>query len=56
MELFSNIVLAAPELFTLSTTLLMFTGTLVGRLAGAIPGFTIAMAVVHRRAARSRGR
>lgn len=41
-----NIILAAPELFTLTTMALMMLGTLVGLLAGAIPGFTIAMAVV----------
>ncbi|MEP5155054.1 tripartite tricarboxylate transporter permease [Planktotalea sp.] len=46
MELFGNIALAAPELFTLTTMALMMLGTLVGLLAGAIPGFTIAMAVV----------
>ena len=46
MDFFSNIVLAAPELFTPTTMALMLLGTLVGLLAGAIPGFTIAMAVV----------
>ncbi len=46
MDMFSNIVLAAPELFTLTTISLMMLGTFVGLLAGAIPGFTIAMAVV----------
>ena len=46
MDLFSNIALAAPELFTLTTIALMMLGTFVGLLAGAIPGFTIAMAVV----------
>ncbi len=46
MELFGNIALAGPELFTLTTMALMMIGTLVGLLAGAIPGFTIAMAVV----------
>lgn len=46
MDLFTNIGLAAPELFTLSTMALMMLGTFVGLLAGAIPGFTIAMAVV----------
>ncbi|AZV80196.1 Tat pathway signal protein [Parasedimentitalea marina] len=46
MDLFSNIALAGPELFTLTTMALMLLGTFVGLLAGAIPGFTIAMAVV----------
>lgn len=46
MDLFTNIALAAPELFTVSTMALMLLGTFVGLLAGAIPGFTIAMAVV----------
>jgi putative tricarboxylic transport membrane protein len=46
MEFFANIGLAAPELFTVSTMALMMLGTFVGLLAGAIPGFTIAMAVV----------
>jgi putative tricarboxylic transport membrane protein len=46
MNLFTNIGLAAPELFTLTTMALMMLGTFVGLLAGAIPGFTIAMAVV----------
>lgn len=46
MEIFSNLALAGPELFTLTTMALMMVGTLVGLLAGAIPGFTIAMAVV----------
>jgi len=44
--MFENIALAAPELFTLNTMLLMVVGTVAGLLAGAIPGFTIAMAVV----------
>lgn len=46
MDFFGNIGLAAPELFTLTTMALMMLGTFVGLLAGAIPGFTIAMAVV----------
>lgn len=46
MDIFTNIGLATPELFTLSTMALMMLGTFVGLLAGAIPGFTIAMAVV----------
>lgn len=46
MDLFQNLSLAAPELFTLSTMALMLLGTMAGLLAGAIPGFTIAMAVV----------
>ncbi len=44
--MFENLVLAAPELFTLSTMMLMMVGTVAGLLAGAVPGFTIAMAVV----------
>lgn len=46
MDLFTNIGLASSELFSFSTMALMMLGTLVGLLAGAIPGFTIAMAVV----------
>ena len=46
MDLFQNLATAAPQLFTVSTMLLMMVGTLAGLLAGAIPGFTIAMAVV----------
>lgn len=46
MEFFGNIALASAELFTMTTMALMVLGTLVGLLAGAIPGFTIAMAVV----------
>ena len=46
MSLFENLAAAAPELLTWSTMLLMMIGTLAGLLAGAIPGFTIAMAVV----------
>ncbi len=46
MNMIENILLAAPELFTVATMALMMLGTLVGLLAGAIPGFTIAMAVV----------
>ncbi len=44
--MFENIALAAPELFTINTMMLMMAGTFAGLLAGAIPGFTIAMAVV----------
>lgn len=44
--MFENIALAAPELFTLTTMMLMLAGTFAGLLAGAVPGFTIAMAVV----------
>ena len=46
MELFANLAVAAPDLFTWSTMALMMVGTFAGLLAGAIPGFTIAMAVV----------
>jgi len=46
MDFITNIGLAAPELFILPTMSLMMLGTFVGLLAGAIPGFTIAMAVV----------
>lgn len=46
MELFTNLGLASSELFSFTTMALMMLGTLVGLLAGAIPGFTIAMAVV----------
>ncbi|MEH6728278.1 MAG: tripartite tricarboxylate transporter permease [Hyphomicrobiales bacterium] len=46
MDLFTNIGLASAELFSVTTMALMMLGTLVGLLAGAIPGFTIAMAVV----------
>lgn len=46
MDLITNLGLASSELFSLTTMALMMLGTLVGLLAGAIPGFTIAMAVV----------
>lgn len=46
MELFDNFLLAAPELFTFKIMALMIVGTFAGLIAGAIPGFTIAMAVV----------
>ena len=46
MDLFDNLLLAAPELFTVKIIALMIVGTVAGLLAGAIPGFTIAMAVV----------
>ena len=41
-----NILAASGELFTLQTMLLMAVGTIAGLLAGGIPGFTIAMAIV----------
>ena len=41
-----NILAASGELFTLQTMLLMVVGTIAGLLAGGIPGFTIAMAIV----------
>ncbi|MEM7508648.1 MAG: tripartite tricarboxylate transporter permease [Pseudomonadota bacterium] len=41
-----NLMLALGEVGNLTTVALMFTGVAVGLLAGAIPGFTIAMAVV----------
>ena len=41
-----NIMAAANELATLKTILLMMVGVAGGLIAGAIPGFTIAMAVV----------
>ena len=41
-----NVMLAFGEILTLKTLLLMMTGVAAGLLAGAIPGFTIAMAVV----------
>ena len=41
-----NIIAAANELATLKTILLMLVGVAGGLIAGAIPGFTIAMAVV----------
>ncbi len=41
-----NILAASSELFTLQTMLLMLVGTIAGLLAGGIPGFTIAMAIV----------
>lgn len=46
MGLFENLLIAAPEFFTLKIMALMIAGTIAGLLAGAIPGFTIAMAVV----------
>lgn len=46
MDFFNNVALAAPELFTVTTMALMMFGTFAGLLAGSIPGFTIAMAVV----------
>lgn len=44
--MFENILLAATELASVSTMLLMAGGVVAGLIAGAIPGFTIAMAVV----------
>ena len=44
--IFENILLAVQELSTLETLLFMSIGTLAGLVAGAIPGFTIAMAIV----------
>ena len=44
--IFENIILAVQELATFKTLLLMSVGTIAGLIAGAIPGFTIAMAVV----------
>ncbi len=41
-----NVIAAANELATLKTILLMLVGVAGGLIAGAIPGFTIAMAVV----------
>lgn len=44
--IFENIINASAELFTISTVLLMMVGVTAGLIAGAIPGFTFAMAVV----------
>lgn len=41
-----NIINASAELFTISTVILMMVGVVAGLIAGAIPGFTFAMAVV----------
>ena len=41
-----NIILAFGEVLTIKTVLLMTLGVAGGLVAGAIPGFTIAMAVV----------
>ena len=41
-----NILNASAELFTISTVILMMVGVTAGLIAGAIPGFTFAMAVV----------
>ncbi len=46
MGLVENILVALPALFTVKIMALMIVGTAAGLLAGAIPGFTIAMAVV----------
>ncbi|NQV82929.1 MAG: tripartite tricarboxylate transporter permease [Rhodospirillales bacterium] len=43
---FENIIAASGEIATLKTILLMMVGVAGGLIAGAIPGFTIAMAVV----------
>ncbi len=44
--IFENVMAASGELFTITTMMLMVVGVTAGLLAGAIPGFTIAMAVV----------
>lgn len=44
--IFENLLAASSELFTISTIILMMVGVLAGLIAGAIPGFTFAMAVV----------
>ena len=41
-----NILAAFSEILTLKTLMLMMVGVAGGLIAGAIPGFTIAMAVV----------
>ena len=41
-----NLLSASSELFTISTIFMMLVGVLAGLIAGAIPGFTFAMAVV----------
>jgi putative tricarboxylic transport membrane protein len=41
-----NILNASAELFTVATVILMMVGVTAGLIAGAIPGFTFAMAVV----------
>ena len=44
--LLDNLGLAIASVFEIKTVLLIFAGTLAGIVAGAIPGFTIAMAVI----------
>lgn len=44
--IFENILGAADALFTIPTILLMILGVAAGLIAGAIPGFTITMAIV----------
>ncbi|MBL4837616.1 MAG: tripartite tricarboxylate transporter permease [Kordiimonadaceae bacterium] len=41
-----NVLAASSELFTITTMMLMIAGVVAGLFAGAIPGFTMAMAVV----------
>ena len=43
----TNALAAAEQIFQLKTMILLFTGVLAGLVAGAIPGFTIAMAVIR---------
>ena len=42
-----NVLLAFGEILTIKTLILMLVGVAGGLIAGAIPGFTIAMAVVR---------
>ena len=44
--MWEHFVEALYSVFHLKTMLLMFVGTAAGLIAGAIPGFTIAMAVI----------
>ncbi len=44
--IFDNIMMATSEQMPVSTMLLMVVGVVAGLIAGAIPCFTIAMAVV----------
>ncbi len=48
-----NIIAAFAELANFKTILLMMVGVAGGLIAGAIPGFTIAMAVVLTRSPRA---
>ena len=41
-----NVLLAFGEILTIKTLILMLVGVAGGLIAGAIPGFTIALAVV----------